>query len=167
MKGRGGQQVLEEAAVAVATQLSRWPDSANRGGGGGEWKKVGREEGEDRGMCDVDCSIGCVCVCVRERTEWRHCPYVVYLSSVVCLLWLMPDFMSKIKTIVELHMSIYTEHLWTITSLIMLCCCWYVSHVSCSPGLNFGPNKQSSLAYDHMKRKLSNFLHLKWFLCLL
>lgn len=35
MKGNGGQQVLEEAAVAMATQLSWRPDSANRGGKGG------------------------------------------------------------------------------------------------------------------------------------
>ncbi|TNN74727.1 hypothetical protein EYF80_015045 [Liparis tanakae] len=42
MKGSGGQQVLEEAAVAVATQLSRRPDSANRGGR--EGRRSGRQE---------------------------------------------------------------------------------------------------------------------------
>ena len=41
MKRSGGQQVLEEAAVAVATQLSRRPDSANRG--------EGRERGRKKG----------------------------------------------------------------------------------------------------------------------
>lgn len=45
MKGSGGQQVLkeEDAAVALATQLSRGPDSANRGGKGGR-RNEGREE---------------------------------------------------------------------------------------------------------------------------
>lgn len=42
MKGSGGQQVLEEAAVAVATQLSRRPDSANRGGRGGVEERMKR-----------------------------------------------------------------------------------------------------------------------------
>lgn len=46
MKGSGGQQVLEEeeAAVALATQLSRGPDSANRGGKEGRKDEEGREE---------------------------------------------------------------------------------------------------------------------------
>lgn len=39
VKGRGGKQVLEEAVVAVATQLSWWPDSAKRGGRGGRWRE--------------------------------------------------------------------------------------------------------------------------------
>lgn len=64
MKGSGGQQVLQEAAVAVATQLSRRPDSANRGGGGGRKDEGGRKRGiEDRGTC--------VCVSEVKTTEDR------------------------------------------------------------------------------------------------
>lgn len=79
MKGSGGQQVLEEAAVAVATQLSRRPDSANRGGRGGvedRMKRGGRETGEERGVCEEDCfrERVCVCVCLKavNNPEWKH-----------------------------------------------------------------------------------------------
>lgn len=50
MKGSGGQQVLEETAVALATQLSWRPDSANKGGVERRDEEKEEERGNNRGM---------------------------------------------------------------------------------------------------------------------
>jgi len=93
MKGSGGQQVLEEAAVAVATQLSRRPDSANRGGRGGvEDRRGGSEPGKEGCVMRTAWPCVCVCVCCEETSICSSTSVLSLFFSIALLSHIVRSF---------------------------------------------------------------------------